>query len=116
MSTHWRNHAKIIHIRTDSLDQPHRTRGRFGEIINHMPAHPSWHTHTDMGNGGYPYQAWGLYMRNLWYWTGPASTAHASIFASRTNAACYDATAYHNHPNWGTYLRYGGNGYNASCL
>lgn len=88
-----------------------------GEIIDDRSAH-GWHTQTDMGSGAYPasWFGWAGYMRQIWYWTSDGAAYWATgLGASRDSAACYDVALYHNDPNWGTYLFYGGPGYNSAC-
>lgn len=88
-----------------------------GEIIDDRTKHAG-HTSTAMGSGAYPsagdLQA--AYQRSLWYHPNTSEAYWATgINAMRDNASCYDIAKFDNNPSWGTYIYYGGPGYNANC-
>jgi hypothetical protein len=94
-----------------------------GEIVNSNdpsfpPAHPAWHTTTQMGTGSWPESGYGnaAYQRNLYYFWQPtnllATYAAWGLQTHYERPGCYRAgdPAYAD-PNWGTYFYFGGPGY-----
>jgi hypothetical protein len=86
-----------------------------GEIIDDRSAHPSRHTETGMGSGAFPASGYdyAAYMRNMYYYATDGATTYWTALTPYTDdASCYDVMVYSGDPSWGTYLYYGGQGYN----
>ena len=87
-----------------------------GEIVNTRT--DNRHTRTDMGSGGWPYEAFSFtaYQRNIKYVDVSNFYRSATgLSPSATNNNCYDIDLVESNGSWGVYFYFGGSGFNSSC-
>lgn len=88
----------------------------FGEIIDDQPG--GRHTRTDMGSGHFPGDGFGnaAYQRRIrTITTSNVWNIRPSLWASRTDANCYDIDVRNSSGSWERYFYFGGPGYNTHC-
>lgn len=96
--------------------------GMGGEVINKETG--GLHTTTDMGSGYFPILSplWlygnAAYIRNMTYYDVNDILRPIGSFTTCTDVTdsyCYSGYCTKNDPSWGTYMYFGGSGYNTDC-